>query len=56
MDTLFQGILDILDGLIPSAVTADFSGLNEVLAYIITISLLWGIILRPLLRVLRIMK
>jgi len=36
MDTLFQGILDILNGLIPSAVTADF--------------------LRPLLRVLRIMK
>jgi hypothetical protein len=56
MDTLYQSILDILDGLIPSAVTADFSGLNEVLAYFITISLLWGIILRPLLRVLRIMK
>jgi hypothetical protein len=40
MDSLYQGILDLLDGLIPSAVTADFSGLNEVLAYMLTIGLI----------------
>lgn len=56
MDTLFQEILNVLNNLIPSALTTDFSGLNEVLAYFITITLVWGIVIRPLLKAVRLLK
>lgn len=56
MDTIFSTISDVLDGLIPSALLADFQGLNDILAYIVTIGLVWGILIRPLLKAFKVVK
>ena len=56
MDALFQGISNILDGLIPSALLSEFQGLNDILAYAITIGLVYAIILKPILKITGIIK
>jgi hypothetical protein len=56
MDTLFTTILDLLNGLMPSALLTTFEGLNEILAYVITISLIWGVLLRPVLKAFKVVK
>ena len=56
MDLLFTSILDLLNGLIPSALTAEFQGLNEILTYFITIMLIWAVIFRPLLKLFRVIR
>jgi len=50
MDALFNAILTILNALIPSAQEATFQGLNELLAYIISVLLLYTVLVRPILR------
>jgi len=56
MDALFNGIKDLLDALIPSALLSTFQGLNDLLAYVLTISLIYGIILKPILKLTGIIK
>lgn len=58
MDILFQTIVDLLDSLIPtgSTLVGELSTLNEILAYIISIGVIWVFLLRPLLKILRLWK
>lgn len=56
MDALFQAISDLLDGLLPTAVLADFQGLNDLLAYVLTITLVYSFILKPVLKITGIIK
>jgi len=56
MDALYIGIKAILDGLIPSAELSTFQGLNDVLAYGLTIVMIWGIILKPVLKLMKVVK
>jgi hypothetical protein len=58
MDALFQSIVDILNSLLPSGeeLTLDFSSINEFLAYVITVGVIWVFLLKPLLKLLRLSK
>lgn len=56
MDIIYTTFKDILDGLIPSANLAQFQGLNDLLAYLLTVIIVWGALLRPLLKLARIIK
>ena len=56
MDALFLGIKALLDALVPSALLSTFQGLNDVLAYAITVGLIWAIILKPILKIVGIVK
>jgi hypothetical protein len=58
MDALFQAIVDILNSLLPSGeeLTLDFSSINEFLAYVITVGVIWVFLLKPLLKLLRLSK
>lgn len=56
MDTLFTAISDLLDGLIPSALLADFQGLNDILAYVVTVAFIYGFLVRPILKLIKVVK
>jgi hypothetical protein len=58
MDALFEAIVEILNSLLPSGETLsmDFSTINEFLAYVITIGVIWVFLLKPLLKLLRLSK
>jgi hypothetical protein len=58
MDALFQAIVDILNSLLPTGeeLTLDFSSINEFLAYVITVGVIWVFLLKPLLKLLRLSK
>ena len=56
MDTIFTTLSDLLDGLLPTAVLADFQGLNDLLAYMLTILLVWAILIRPVLKLFKVVK
>jgi hypothetical protein len=58
MDALFQAIVDILNSLLPSGeeLTLDFTSINEFLAYVITVGVIWVFLLKPLLKLLRLSK
>jgi hypothetical protein len=58
MDALFEAIVDILNSLLPSGeeLTLDFSSINEFLAYVITVGVIWVFLLKPLLKLLRLSK
>lgn len=56
MDALFVAISDLLDALIPTALLADFQGLNDILAYVLTITLVYSFILKPVLKLTGIIK
>lgn len=58
MDILFQTITDLLNSLIPSgsALATEFATFNEFLAYVITLSIIWTFLLKPLLKLLRLSK
>jgi hypothetical protein len=58
MDALFQAVVDILNSLIPTgeSLTLDFTSINEFLAYIITVGVIWVFLLKPLLKLLRLSK
>jgi len=58
MDALFQAVVDILNGLLPTgdSLTLDFTTMNEFLAYVITIGVIWVFLLKPLLKLLRLSK
>ena len=58
MDALFEAIVEILNSLLPSGeeLTLDFSSINEFLAYVITVGVIWVFLLKPLLKLLRLSK
>jgi hypothetical protein len=58
MDALFESIVEILNSLLPAAeeLTLDFSTINELLAYVITVGVIWVFLLKPLLKLLRLSK
>lgn len=56
MDTLYTSILNFLNSFIPSAQQSTFGDINELLAYFLTIALLWMILIRPLLKVVKVVK
>ena len=56
MDIIFTTLSDLLDGLIPSALLADFQGLNDLLAYILTILIIYTFLFKPLLKMFRVIK
>ena len=58
MDALFQAIIDILNSLLPAGeeLTLDFTSINEFLAYVITVGVIWVFLLKPLLKLLRLSK
>ena len=55
MDLLFTAIKDLLDSIIPSgsALATEFATFNEFLAYVITLTIIWTFLLKPLLKILR---
>ena len=56
MDLLYTTILNLLNSLIPSAQLGDFEGLNEIMAYIITIAIIYGAFIRPILKLIKVVK
>lgn len=58
MDALFNAINDILNSLLPEGIelTLELTTLNEFLAYVITIGVIWVFLLKPLLKLLRLSK
>jgi len=56
MDFIYTTISDLLDGLLPTAILADFQGLNDLLAYVITIGIIWVFLFRPLLKMFKVVK
>jgi hypothetical protein len=58
MDALFEAIVEILNSLLPTGetLTLDFTSINEFLAYVITIGVIWVFLLKPLLKILRLSK
>ena len=56
MDALYTALLSSLNGLLPTAVQADYANFNELLAYVLTISLIYLFLLKPLLKLVGIIK
>jgi hypothetical protein len=58
MDALFNAINEILNSLLPEGIelTLELTTLNEFLAYVITIGVIWVFLLKPLLKLLRLSK
>lgn len=58
MDALFDAINGILNSLLPEGLdlTLQLTTLNEFLAYVITIGVIWVFLLKPLLKLLRLSK
>ena len=48
MDTLYQAILDLLNGLIPEAQLSTWGNFNEFLAYVTVIVLIYTFLFYPL--------
>ena len=58
MDALFNAINEILNSLLPEGIelTLELTTLNEFLAYVITVGVIWVFLLKPLLKLLRLSK
>lgn len=58
MDILFTTIKDLLDSIIPSGslLTGELATLNELIAYILSIGIVWVFLLRPVLKLFRLVK
>jgi hypothetical protein len=58
MDALFEAIVEILNSLLPTGeeLTLDFTSINEFLAYVLTVGVIWVFLLKPLLKLLRLSK
>jgi hypothetical protein len=58
MSIFMETITELLNNIIPvgSGLTVELSSLNELLAYFITLSILWNFFLKPVLRLFRIVK
>jgi hypothetical protein len=58
MSIFMETINDLLNSLIPtgSQLTTELATLNEILAYAITVLIIWGFLLRPLLKLFKLVK
>ena len=56
MDTLYTSILNFLNSFLPSAQQSTFGDINELLAYFLTVTLLWMILIRPILKAVKVIK
>lgn len=58
MDILMETLIELLNSLIPAGSTlgTELATLNEILAYLITIGILWSFLLRPILKLFRLVK
>jgi hypothetical protein len=57
MSIFYEAILDFLNSLLPDLPAYEnFYALNEVLAYMVVITAMWGFLLRPILKLFRLVK
>jgi len=58
MDILMENLIELLNSLIPTGSTlgTELATLNEILAYLITIGILWSFLIRPILKLFRLVK
>jgi len=58
MDIFMETINDLLNSLIPSGsdLALELATLNELLAYFITIMVIWGFLIRPVLKIFKLVK
>ena len=57
MSIFYESILELLNSLLPDLPAYEnFYALNEVLAYAIVIVAMWGFLIRPILKLFRIVK
>lgn len=56
MTTIYEVILQFLNWIFPNDLSVDLLRLNELLAYVLSLLLVWGIIIRPLLKLFRVIK
>lgn len=58
MSIFMETITDLLNSLIPSTsnLTLELASLNELLAYFITVLVIWGFLIRPVLKMFKLVK
>ena len=56
MKTVYEVILEFLNWIFPNDLSIELLKLNELLAYILSLLLIWAILIRPLLKVFRVIK
>ena len=58
MSIFMETITDLLNSLIPSTsgLTLELATLNELLAYFITVLVIWGFLIRPVLKMFKLVK
>jgi len=58
MSIFMETINDLLNSLIPSGsdLALELASLNEILAYFITILVIWGFLIRPVLKMFKLVK
>lgn len=58
MDILFETITDLLNSLVPagSTLATEFATLNELIAYLLTLGIIYRFFLYPLMKLLRLVK
>lgn len=58
MSIFMETITDLLNSLIPSTsgLTLELATLNELLAYFITVLVMWGFLIRPVLKMFKLVK
>jgi hypothetical protein len=58
MSIFMETITELLNSLIPStsALTLELASLNELLAYFITVLVIWGFLIRPVLKMFKLVK
>jgi hypothetical protein len=58
MSIFMETINDLLNSLIPSGsdLALELASLNEILAYFITVLVIWGFLIRPVLKMFKLVK
>lgn len=58
MSIFMETITELLNSLIPSTstLTLELASLNELLAYFITVLVIWGFLIRPVLKMFKLVK
>jgi hypothetical protein len=58
MSIFMETITELLNSLIPSTsqLTLELASLNELLAYFITVLVMWGFLIRPVLKMFKLVK
>lgn len=56
MHTIYDVILQFLNWIFPNDLAIDLLKLNELLAYVLSLLLVWSILIRPLLKLFRVVK